>query len=256
MAITLEQIKSLRDKTGVSITACKAALEEANGDEEKAIEIMRKRGEAKALSRADRETGEGVVCVSAEGSTKVAMISLNCETDFVAKSPEFIAAAQEIADKVLASGVDVDMASFVTDLGSRMGEKVELTKPVIVEGEVVASYVHTNLKVGVVVSISGGNPEVARDVAMHAAATRPSQMSPDEVSADAIAKEMLIWNDELSKSGKPEAIWGKILEGKEKKFREENALLTQPFVKNPDQSIAEFLQSNGATLVSFVTFSI
>ncbi len=256
MEITLEQLKSLRDKTGVSLTVCKAALEEANGDEEKAIEIMRKKGQAKAVSRADRETGEGAVAVCAEGASKVAIITLNCETDFVAKSPEFVSAAEDLAKQVLAQGEGVDLEGQVTDLGAKMGEKVELANRKVVTGEVVGSYIHSNRKIGVVVSITGGDEEVARDVAMHCAATRPTYTSPDEVTAESVAKEMLIWNDELAKSGKPEAIFGKILEGKEKKFREENALLTQSFVKNPELTIQSYLESKGAKLVSYVTFAI
>ena len=255
MAITLDQIKSLRDKTGVSITTCKAALEEANGDEEKAIEILRKKGQAKAVDRADRTTGEGTVAVYSDGLSKVSMLTLNCETDFVAKSPEFVSAAEMYA-KMLFDNAGVDFAEIVTDLGAKMGEKVEMANKTVVEGSLVASYVHSNKKVGVIVSLDGGNEEVARDVAMHCAATRPMYLSPTEVSAESIAKEMVIWNDELKTSGKPEAIWGKILEGKEKKFREENALLTQSFVKNPDLTIEGYLNANSAKLVSYVVFSI
>lgn len=252
MTVTLDQIKALRDKTGVSITACKKALEEANGDEEKAVEVLRKRGETKAAERADRVTGEGVVAVSISNG-KAAVVVLTCETDFVAKSPEFVAFAQQIADKVLSDGVDADFSTTITDIGSRMGEKVELRKPEIIVGALLGSYVHSNNKIGSVVALEGGTEEVARDVAMHVAAANPKVLSPTDVSTELVEKEKVIWNDELVKSGKPEAIWSKILMGKEKKFREENALLTQPFVKNPDQNVETFVKSSGGKVVKYVS---
>lgn len=255
MTISLEQIKALRDATGVSITACKKALEEANGDQEKAIEFLRKRGEAKAAERADRTTGEGAVAY-ASANGKLAIVALTCETDFVSKSPEYIAAAQSIADQVLANGTGVDFSGFVTDMSTKMGEKVELREPVLLEGGNVGAYVHSNYKIGAAVVLDGANEEVARDVAMHITASDPKFLSPTEVTAEMLAKEAVIWNDELVKSGKPEQIWGKILEGKEKKFREEHALLTQSFVKNPDMTVEEYVKSAGGTVVKFVSIRI
>lgn len=255
MTISLDQIKSLRDKTGVSITTCKAALEEAGGDEDKAIEILRKKGEAKALSRADRDTGEGAVAVVSEGG-KTAMVLLACETDFVAKSPEFVQAAEELAKTVLSEGKEANLSGVVTDLGTKMGEKVELHEPYVVEGSTIGNYVHSNRKVGVVVSLDGGSEEVARDVAMHVAANRPRTLSPSDVPAELIEKEMVIWKDEVEKSGKPENIWEMILSGKEKKFREENALLTQPFVKNPEVTVGQYLEQNGATVKDYMAMGV
>lgn len=255
MTISLDQIKALRDATGVSITACKKALEEANGDQDKAVEFLRKRGEAKAQERADRVTGEGAVAFAAK-DRKLAIIALTCETDFVSKSPEYIAAAQSIADQVLADGVGVDFSGFVTDMSTKMGEKVELREPVLLEGDVTGAYVHSNYKMGAAVLLDGGNSDVARDIAMHVTASAPHFLSPSEVSEDLLAKEQVIWNDELLRSGKPEQIWGKILEGKEKKFREENALLSQSFVKNPDMTVEAFAASNGAKVVRYVSVRI
>lgn len=255
MTISLDQIKALRDATGVSITACKKALEEANGDQEKAIELLRKRGESKAAERADRVTGEGVVAF-AETAGKLAVVTLACETDFVAKSPEFISAAQEVADQILENGADADLSSFVTDLSTKMGEKVELKDPRIIEGDVIGYYVHSNNKLGAAVALNGGDAEVARDIAMHVTATDPKFLSPSDVSAELLEKESVIWNDELAKSGKPEQIWGKILEGKENKFRQEHALLSQSFVKNPDLTVEKFAESNSATITEFVSVRI
>jgi elongation factor Ts len=255
MTISLDQIKALRDATGVSITACKKALVEAEGNHDKAIEFLRKRGEAKAQERADRVTGEGAIAY-ASGNGKLAIIALTCETDFVAISPEYIASAQEIADKVLAEGTAVDFSNFVTDLSTKMGEKVELREPVLLEGDVTGAYVHSNNKIGAAVLLTGGNEEVARDISMHITAADPKYLSPSEVSKEMLDKEFVIWNDELKNSNKPEQIWTKILDGKEKKFREENALLTQSFVKNPEMKIEEFVKSENAEIVKYVSVRI
>lgn len=195
MSIDIHQLKSLRDKTGVSIQLCKSALEEANGDEAKAIEILRKKGAAKAEKRSDRSTGEGTVQSYIHGNGKIGvLIQLNCETDFVAKNEEFV--------------------------------------------------------------------QLARDLAMHVAATAPKHTSPDEVPAELVAKEKEIWTEQLQKEGKPENIMENILTGKEKKFREENALLTQQFVKNPDKTVGELLKEaihklgENITVGDFMRYSI
>ncbi len=255
MTISLDQIKSLRDLTGVSITACKKALEEAGGDQDKAIEYLRKRGEAKALERADRETGEGAIAY-AQADGKLAICALTCETDFVSKSPEFITAAQEIANEILAKGAETDFTSTVTELSTKMGEKVELKSVAVLEGSVLGAYVHSNNKIAAAIQLEGGTEEVARDVAMHVSASNPTVLSPTEVDASAVAKEAVIWNDELTKSGKPETIWSKILEGKEAKFRNENALLSQSFVKNPEHTVEQFVAQSGGKVVKYVSVRI
>ncbi len=251
MAITLEQIKELRDITGVSITACKKALVEADGDMDKAIELLRKKGEAKAADRADRDTTEGVVAVATDGKKAVVM-KLASETDFVAKNDDFVKAANELAERLLKEGLDTDLSGDVTDLSLKMGEKLQLMEPKLIEGETVGAYVHSNNKVAAVVAMTGGSEEVARNVAMHASAMKPTNLSPDEVSDEKVAKEHEIWNDELKKSGKPEKIWDNILSGKEKKFREANALLTQDFVMEPSKKVADYVKENGGEITSFV----
>lgn len=174
MTISLDQIKSIREKTGVSMTACKKALEEASGDEEQAIAILRKKGEAKALERGDRTTGEGAVGSYIHSNGKVGvLVQLGCETDFVARSEEFV--------------------------------------------------------------------NFAKDLAMHIAGLSPLYISPDDVPAELIAKEREIWTEQLAKEGKPEAMHAKIMEGKEKKFREEVSLLKQPFVKNDEVTVEKLI---------------
>ncbi|MBU0981752.1 translation elongation factor Ts [Patescibacteria group bacterium] len=240
MTITLEQIKNLREKTGVSTMACKKALEESNGDEELAIEILRKKGEASAEKRSDRTTAFGVVAIASKDN-KSAIISLGCETDFVAKNDDFIESAQKMAEKLLEEGEDTDLSDLLSDLGIKMGEKIEIKDKKVVEGKNVNSYVHSNNKIGVLVSLSDGDQDLAKDIAMHIAAMNPTVVSPEDVDQNLVEKEKEIWKEQLLNEGKPENMLEQIMKGKEKKFREENSLLTQAFVKNPEQLIKDLL---------------
>lgn len=248
MNITLDQIKSLRDRTGVSTMACKEALVEANGDEDKAIEILRKKGEAKAAKRSDRTTAHGAVAVS-KSNGKAAMLALACETDFVAKNEDFIAAVQKLCDRLLQEGEDTDLNADLTELGLQMGEKVEVHAKKVVEAPIISSYIHSNNRIGVLLAMDGGEEELGQDVAMHVAAMNPKNVSPEEVSEELVEKEKEIWAEELAREGKPAEIIDKIMMGKEKKFREEFALLTQPFVKNPEQKIHNLL--GGVGIIGF-----
>lgn len=254
MTVSIEDIKMLRDKTGVSMSACKSALEEA-GSIEKAIELLRKKGEAKAASRAERSTAEGTVAIKIEGG-KAALAELLCETDFVARSDEYKALAGEAAAKVLAGELEPGASDFsgLSDAVIKLGENIKLGRSELVEGDVLGQYIHSNGKIGVVVALDGGSEEQARDVAMHVAASNPSVVSPDEVSDELVAKEKEIWTEQLAKEGKPAEIMEKIMIGKEKKFREENALAKQAFVKNPEQTVEQYLA--GANVKSFVRMAI
>lgn len=253
MTVTIDQIKELREETGVSTMACKKALEETNGDKEKAIELLRKKGEAKSAERADRSTGEGVIAI-AEGEGKVAIAKLGSETDFVAKNEDFIAGAKDIAQKVLDEGESFDAAAVASELSLKLGEKIDAGEKKLVEGPIVGSYVHSNNKIGVAVTMDGGTNEQARDIAMHVAAMNPAYLTPEEVSQEAIDKEKGIWTDQLKSEGKPENIWDNIMQGKEKKFREENALTKQPFVKNPEQTVEQF--AGDAKITGFARLEI
>ncbi|MFA6024634.1 MAG: translation elongation factor Ts [Candidatus Gracilibacteria bacterium] len=253
MSVSIDQIKKLRDRTGISMTACKSALEEANGDEEKAIEVLRKKGETKAAERADRATSNGVVAIVQEDN-KAAMISLACETDFVAKNEDFIKKAQALAQKLLKEGENADLSNEIADLNIQLGEKIEVKERKVISGPKLDSYTHLNNRIGVLVSMSDGESELMKDIAMHIAAMNPKTLSPEDISADLVSKEKEIWQELLKQEGKPEQIWEKIMEGKEKKFREEFALLTQPFVKNPDQLIKDLIGSN--TINEFWRFEV
>lgn len=255
MTVNIEQIKELREMTGVSMSACKSALEEANGDMDKAIDVLRKKGEAKAVDRAARETHQGVVSMKAEGN-KVAMAALLCETDFVARGEDFNSVVDLLAQKLLDGSLKPEDTEVpeVKELVLKAGENIRIGKMALVEGENVETYIHTNKKIGVIISLEGGTSEIAKDVAMHAAATNPACVSPDEVPQEAVDKEKEIWREQLAKEGKPAEIVEKIMMGKEKKFREENALLKQQFVKNPEQTIEQVLA--GATIKTFVRIAV
>ncbi|MBT4917508.1 translation elongation factor Ts [Candidatus Peregrinibacteria bacterium] len=257
MSVTIEQIKELREATGVSTMACKKALEEAGGDYDAAVDLLRKKGAAKAADRADRATGNGVIVVKSTDS-KAAMIELVCETDFVARGDDFIALANGLGEKLLANelGDNADEIPEVKDAVLKMGENIKVSNMKLVEGDVVGEYVHSNSKIGVIVELKGGSVELAKDIAMHAAATNPSVMSPDEVDQALVDKEKEIWTEQLKQEGKPEEIIGKIMMGKEKKFREESALLKQQFVKDPDKTIEQLVADAEASLVGFTRFAI
>ena len=255
MAVTIDQIKELREMSGVSMSACKSALEEANGDMEKAIDVLRKKGEAKSVDRAARETHQGVVAMKVDGK-KTAMAMLLCETDFVSRGEDFNKVVELLAQKLLDGSLKPEDTEVpeIKELVLRAGENIKIGKMVVVEGDNVGTYIHTNKKIGVIISLEGGTPEMAKDIAMHAAATAPVCVSPDEVSQESIDREKGIWRDQLAKEGKPAEIVEKIMFGKEKKFREENALIKQAFVKNPEQTIEQVL--SGATIKSFVRLAV
>ncbi len=243
MSITAEQVGKLRARTGVGILDAKNALEEAQGNEEEAIEILRKRGKAQAVKKSDRIQSEGAVFI-ASNDAKAALVALKCETDFVARSVPFLALGEELAKTLLASGkeaVDALVAEKVPAAVLELGENISLGDVREIESPVVGSYVHSNRKIGVLVGLSGGTQEQANDVAMHGAAMNPLYVRPSDVPAEAIAKEREIWNDQMKDDKKPAEIVEKIMSGKEKKFCEENALLTQAFVKDSSMTVEKML---------------
>lgn len=262
MPISTSQVRSLRARTGVSILACQSALEEAGGDEECAIEVLRKRGQAQAVKRAAREQSEGAV-FSALQSPRAALVLLRCETDFVARSDDFRRVGQALATEALRGGEPAvkDAASrALPELVQKLGENICVGEVNVIEAPVLGIYVHPSTssgqasKIGVLIGLQSGIAEIAHDIAMHAAAMNPKVTSPDQVSAEVVAKEKEIWREQLKQQGKPEAIWDKIMMGKEKKFREESALLTQPFAKDPSKLVEQVL--GGVKVVAYVRLSV
>jgi elongation factor Ts len=255
MAITAEQVNNLRQRTGISMMQCKKALEESGGNEEKAIEILRKKGAAKAIEKADRATKEGIVVTKVKGD-KAAIVKFLCETDFVAKNEEFRKIAEDAADLALKKGAEAaksEKEQAVKDLFTKLGENMSLEIKVM-EGKGIGDYIHSNSKIGVLVNLKNTDEAKAKDVAMQIAAMNPSVIDPSEVSSDMVAKEKEIWKAQLLAEGKPEAMLDKIMIGKEKKFREESALIKQVFVKNGEQTIEQYLEGN--TVTEFIRMAI
>lgn len=256
MDISASSIQSLRARTGVSISAVKDALVEAGGDEEKAIEILRKRGIAQAAKKADRAQGEGLVFHKEEGS-KCAMMILRCETDFVARDDGFQAVGRKLVEELFSAGLDAakNLASeTVPELVQKLGENITADDMHVIEAPVLGSYLHSNHKIGVIIGLEGSSKEVARDLAMHAAALSPRYVHPEEVGADVVEKEREIWQEQMKKENKPEAMWDKIIAGKEKKFREENAITKQSFVKDPSKTVEQHL--DGGKITTYVRISV
>ena len=253
MAITTEQVKELRDKTGISVMQCKKALEEAAGDMEKALLILKKKSTEVAAKKSDREATAGTIA-SALSASKGVLVVLRCETDFVAKNADFITIATTLAEKALAEGEEAAkaIAADLIDTGiQKIGENIQLGEIVTVEAPVIGAYVHDG-RVATIVGLTGGNETVAKDIAMHIAAMNPEYKSRADVPADAADKVRSLFEEEVAASDKPAEIKEKMLAGKIDTFFKERTLLDQPFIKNPDQTIEKLLAANGATLVSYV----
>lgn len=245
MPISASAVSSLRQRTGVSISACKDALEEAGGDEEKAIEILRKRGIAQAAKKAARDQREGRIFAEATDK-KAAIILLGCETDFVARDDGLLSLGTDLVHVLLTEGKErsgEEAKKRMPEAVQKLGENISVVEAHLIESPVIGTYVHSNGKIGVVIGLNGGTQSMARDIAMHAAAMNPTVVSPEDVPEAAVVKEKEIWKEQLAKEGKPQQIIEKIMIGKEKKFREEHALLKQEFVKEPEKRVEEYLGS-------------
>jgi elongation factor Ts len=255
--ITTELIKELRDATGVSVMQCKKALEEAEGNMEKALMILKKKSGDIAMKKADREAHDGVVVTKKSGD-KVAVIVLNCETDFVAKNEDFMNLANTLADISLSEGIEVTKtkaSDVINPVIQKVGENIQLNRIGIFEGDTIGAYVH-NGKSGVVVQLKGGNEEVAKDIAMHVAAMKPEYIRSSEIKDETkeMAREM--FNKEIESIDKPAEIKAKMLEGKMNTYFKERVLLEQPFIKDDSMTISALLGKFDAELVDVMTFGL
>lgn len=255
MAIDLKLVSQLRDKTGAGFGDCKSALEEAGNDLEKAVEIMRKKGELKAAKKADRAVKEGAVSISGD-SQKCAVVALACETDFVSRGDDFKAAVTEMSDKLLTDpeGFAVWVDSRIKELVMKIGENIQLAGQGVFEGAVVGQYLHANKKVAGICVLDQANSDIANDIAMQIAAMSPKWLAPEDVDADILAKEKEIYREQLKTENKPEQIWDKIIEGKLAKFYEENCLLNQVFIKDDSKKIKDLLA--GSAIAAWAKFSV
>ena len=255
--ITTELIKQLRDQTSVSIMQCKKALEEAEGDMEKALLILKKKSTELAAKKSDREATAGVIA-KAEKAGSATLLALKCETDFVAKNADFVSIAQTLATAASEKG-KAEAESEAPDLISqgiqKLGENIQLGNIVSIEAPVVGVYVHDGL-MGVAVGLSAGDAALAKDVAMHIAAMNPEYKHRGEVPAEEIEKVKALFSEEVANSGKPADIQEKMLTGKIDTFFKERTLLDQSFIKNPDLTVEKLLANAKAELVGFVRVSI
>lgn len=261
MAISAADVKKLRDMTGSGMMDCKKALTEAEGDFDKAIEVLRKRGEKVAAKRGDRDANEGVIIAQTNDANDYGVIiRISCETDFVSKNDDFVAFAQKIADIALANkpadraalmGLtmegDLTVQDKVTELVGRINEKIDVTMYEQLAGAVVAPYIHSGYRAGVLVSLSANSDatfEAGRNVAMQVAAMSPVALDKDGVDQSIIEKEVEIGKDLARQEGKPEAIIEKIALGKLNKFFKENTLVNQAYVKgSSNENVAQYLNS-------------
>lgn len=275
MAITAQEVNKLRQMTGAGMMDCKKALVESDGDFDKAIEILRKKGQKVSAKRADRETNEGSVFVktSDDGSTAV-VVALGCETDFVAKNDDFQKLGQEILGiafdskptskdelKALKTG-DLTIGDKITELIGKIGEKIDVVAFEVLSAEQVVTYIHAGSKLAVLVALKGtaGNDvsEAGKDVGMQIAAMRPVAVDKDGVDASIVEQELKIGREQAIAEGKPEHILDKIAEGKLNKFFKDNTLLNQAFVKDNSMTVAKYLDSvvKGLTVESFKRVSV
>ncbi|MDE2069683.1 MAG: elongation factor Ts [Gammaproteobacteria bacterium] len=268
MTISASLVKELRERTGAGMMECKKALAETGGDLERAVEHMRKAGLAKADKKAGRIAAEGRIAI-AQMQGAVAMVEVNCETDFVANGEDFKAFAAHVAQALLeqapqdpatldtlrlTGGASVDTAR--RELVAKIGENVSVRRGTYFKsGATLGSYLH-GARIGVLVELQGGDTALARDIAMHVAASRPLCVSPDQMPAQVLDKEREIIRAQSADSGKPEAIVEKMVEGRLRKYLGEITLLGQPFVKEPDISVDKLLARHGAKALRFARFEV
>lgn len=270
MAITAIDIAKLRASTGAGMMDCKNAMIEAQGDMEKAADLLRKKGILKAAKRADKVASEGVVVAYLSDDNKIgALVEVNCETDFVSGSEDFVQFAKAVVEVIgkenpadeaalvavkLASGETVESA--VSELGLKLGEKISIRRFVRYQTDgLVATYLHGK-KIGIMLELQGGNATVGSDVAMHIAATNPKCVDRTSIDPALVAKEREIYTDQLKQQGKPENMIENILKGKLDKYYAEVCLVEQPFIKNEDIKVEKLLADNGAKLIRFTRFEM
>jgi elongation factor Ts len=279
--ISAAAVKVLRERTGAGMMDCKRALQETGGDDERAIDLLRKSGAAKAAKRADRSASEGIVVAATDDqSGAVAMVQVASETDFVARNEQFIAFAERAAATVLSEATDggprtveelldapadAPLGAELDELRATIGENLMLASFARFEPgpeSTLASYLHFGNRIGVLLELEGTSESVdlerlARDVAMHIAASRPVGISPDDVPEEEKERERRVLTEQAEAEGKPAEIAERIVEGRMRKFYEQTALLWQPFVKDPDRRISELLEEAGVVTVKrFARFDV
>ena len=268
MSISASMVKELRDRTGAGMMECKKALVETNGDMDQAIELLRKSGQAKADKKASRVAADGRIVIATNGNYAV-VAEINSETDFVAKDENFMAFAEAVTQTALDSDVaDVEGLSAAaladgrsveqarTDLISKVGENISVRRFARISGDDhLGSYTH-GARIGAAVALTGGDAELARDIAMHVAASNPTCVDEDGVDPEMLERERRIFTEQAEASGKPPEIVEKMVNGRIAKYLKEITLLGQPFVKDPDVTVGKLLGGAGASVTGFVRYEV
>jgi len=261
-------VKELRERTGAGMMECKKALVETNGNMDDAVDLLRKSGQAKADKKSGRVAADGRIVIAAQGQN-AAIVEINSETDFVAKDENFGGFAEAVGARVLATQVaDVEALSGEklgdgrtveearTQLVAKVGENISVRRfERIQAADHLGSYLHGN-RIGALVSLRGGDEELARDIAMHVAASNPVCVDEDQVPAETLERERRIFAEQAAESGKPPEIVEKMVNGRIAKYLKEITLVGQPFVKDPDVSVGKLLKQAGATVTGFVRFEV
>lgn len=260
--VTASLVKELRDRTGLGMMECKRALAETGGDIDKAIDDLRKSSGMKAAKKAGRTAADGIVAVRAEGDYGL-VLEVNSETDFVARDEGFqgfvgsvlntaYSAKETNIESLMAGDLESDRQALV----QKIGENISPRRADSLEAPVVGGYVHSNNRIAVIVGLSAGNEELAKDVAMHVAAVNPAVVSSDQMPAEVLAAEKEIYAAQARESGKPEEIIEKMIAGRVAKFLKESSLIDQPFVKDPDTTVGKLVKAAGAEVLSFVRYEV
>jgi elongation factor Ts len=268
MSITASMVKDLRERTGAGMMDCKKALVESDGDLDAAAEALRMSGQAKADKKAGRVAADGKVVIHRDGD-KAVIVEVNCETDFVAKDENFIAFADAVTSAALQSG-KTDVAALAeqsvgdgktveqarTDLVTKVGENISVRRASIVNNAGSLGFYTHGARIGAVVTLEGGDDDLARDVAMHVAASNPVCIDESGVPAETLETERRIFSEQAAESGKPPEIIEKMVTGRVAKFLKEVTLVGQPFVKDPDQTVGKLLGAAGASVKSFIRYEV
>ena len=268
MSISASMVKDLRERTGAGMMECKKALVDSNGDLDSAIELLRTTGQAKAEKKAKRIAAEGRIVIKSDTKHTV-ILEINSETDFVANDSNFINFAESVAEAILdneisdleslnktnlSNGTNIEMAR--TDLIAKIGENISIRRfDKIKQCDNMGLYSHGS-RIGVVVSLNGGDEEISKDIAMHVAASNPICIDNEGVPDDLVSREKRIFQEQASSSGKPPEIIEKMIQGRMKKFYKEITLLGQPFIKNPDISVDDLLNESNAEIISFERYEV
>ena len=255
--ITTELVKELRDATGISVMQCKRALEEAEGNMEKALAILKKTSSDIALKKADRQLNSGALMIKSDNN-KTVLVALLCETDFVSKNEDFTSLLSKLTEKTFSSGIEGmknQSKEMIDQVIQKTGENIGLGDIYEVSGSVVGSYIHNN-RIGVIVSLEGGNIEIAKDIAMHIAAMKPEYISKEDITPEIKSTMLEIFQKEVASIDKPEEIKKKMLDGKIATYFKEKTLLDQPFIKNGDETVGQLLEKSKAKIKEVKRYSI